>query len=139
MRQIVTCDAPRSALRGDAGTVGYILLRDGRSQVGVINQLPLEPTRWRLGFGWDQHSMFSPNPTGGSFKFECSVVAVPYWSLLALMAVLPALWCRRRWVRDRRQKMGLCLACGYDLRGSPDRCPECGAEAKSRPAEGAIA
>ena len=53
-------------------------------------------------------------------------VAVPLWWLTVLASVLPV----GRFVvairRIGRRRGGRCLHCGYDLRATPDRCPECG-------------
>lgn len=62
-------------------------------------------------------------------------LTVPHWALVAALAVLPGRWCRRQ-LRQRRwtgrpEAERCCLACGYDLRATPDRCPECGAVSES--------
>jgi hypothetical protein len=56
----------------------------------------------------------------------------PLWLMSLMTAMLPAVALRRRLVRRRRHEPGKypCERCGYDLRATPDRCPECGMEAK---------
>ena len=57
------------------------------------------------------------------------LAGVPFWSLVVLAALPPTLWYKklRRWRRERRRReAGHCTRCGYDLRATPDGCPECG-------------
>jgi len=52
-------------------------------------------------------------------------LVVPYWFILAL-TLAPGLLMIYRHIR--RPRAGHCAQCGYDLRASPQRCPECGAD-----------
>ncbi len=61
-------------------------------------------------------------------------LVVPYGYLIALTGIWPAVWCLRRWRRRRFVGDGRvpCVRCGYDLRATPDRCPECGCATATR-------
>ena len=58
------------------------------------------------------------------------VIALPHWFLAALLAMAPALFLWRRLRASHRLHRNLCRNCGYDLRASPGRCPECGASSQ---------
>jgi hypothetical protein len=68
----------------------------------------------------------------GSARYAMRTVnlRLPYWLLAVVFAAAPAWWLvflRKRRLRARRVVLGLCEACGYDLRATPGQCPECGA------------
>ena len=60
------------------------------------------------------------------FSRRYTAYAVPYWAPLAV-AIVPAVLAVTRFVRRwSRARRGRCPGCGYDLRMTADRCPECG-------------
>jgi hypothetical protein len=75
--------------------------------------------------------LFLNNPKPSAFQYpRYTKTVLSYWLAAAALAALPSLQVSRlvRSVRLRRRtRAGLCPACGYDLRATPDRCPECGA------------
>ncbi len=69
-----------------------------------------------------------PRPSGPAFPFW--MLTLPYSSMLEFLAILPALKVvaviRRSVRRAAKHRPGHCAICGYDLRATPQRCPECG-------------
>ncbi len=86
----------------------------------------------RLGFGYE----YSTQPAASNSGLITPMVfriRVPYWIIFVLTAIKPWRSIARFMRHVRRLRTGCCLFCGYDLRASPDRCPECGAASDPSP------
>lgn len=62
-------------------------------------------------------------------------VVVPWGAMMVVALLLPVLALRRMIRVDRwtvRKRKGLCQTCGYNLKESPERCPECGTPVVAR-------
>jgi hypothetical protein len=69
----------------------------------------------------------TPEATAAQATWWNLNVGIPPWFAIAMLLTLPLIrWCRQ-FFRLRRARIGACSSCGYDLRATPDRCPECGA------------
>ncbi len=64
-------------------------------------------------------NFIGPTDWTRSYKFR-----FPHWILTVVFALLPV--CKLALRRQIKQMEGYCCRCNYDLRATPDRCPECG-------------
>jgi hypothetical protein len=92
----------------------------------------LETKQRRIRLWWiDPNPVVSLDRTMNGWDLEVRVLLDrPVWNLLLLTiatAIMPTLALRRIMQRKRRTRTNHCARCGYDLRASPERCPECGA------------
>jgi hypothetical protein len=81
-----------------------------------------------LGLGVDHANNFEGVSNHLVLRGRHIGLSIPYWAAWALWIplVIPALRIRQQQIRRYRIGKTLCPECGYDLRATPNRCPECG-------------
>jgi hypothetical protein len=82
--------------------------------------------RWRwLGFAYRSEDRGGPDYAANYIYqgVKCRGFAAPDWSLAFAAGLMPLGWLV---TYRRRFRKGHCPSCGYDLRATPERCPECG-------------
>ncbi len=116
---------------------GYVIVNDQRGpgitgnysrswECGFDPPVSLKSSvRWalaRLAF-WPHYFPRTFNFATG--KVRQRMVTIPIWILAAIFSLPKSIPMIRQRLR-RRLPPGCCPKCGYDLRATPDRCPECG-------------
>ncbi|MDB5289449.1 MAG: hypothetical protein JWL69_690 [Phycisphaerales bacterium] len=92
---------------------------------GPVNDYTFGSVRWSL-LGFAIRTSTGTGASENPFTFRTDYFLVPHWFPAALTIILPARQLRILIRRAKRRHSGTCLRCGYDLRATPGRCPECG-------------
>jgi hypothetical protein len=139
----------RPARDGRAYDTGYVVLSAGKMY--LLDGIPADPhpsplaeqypARWwwsryqSNGFSIDTVEHSGDGISWGGFAYRTAwagaqtvnhAFILPCWFLLSVLVVSPVALIARRWVWRARRRAGACAMCGYDLRATPQRCPECG-------------
>ncbi len=100
-------------------SMSYIQIPEGRKVPNLSTQwiwkkIPVPQTR-------QAKRWISIQRTGAG-----KIVIIPVWMPILLFGSIITYCCLPFHRRRKRKKLGLCVNCGYDLRASKERCPECG-------------
>jgi hypothetical protein len=121
----------------------------GRITIGLVWFNPEDPGHYGRNLQFDEHGprwnkwSAQTNVPRGSWQeygyhpddseqqnrrgYHEICLTVPHSLLAMVLGVWPGVRITRFIRRSRQHREGLCQVCGYDLRATPDRCPECGA------------
>ncbi|HEV8604656.1 MAG TPA: hypothetical protein VGQ99_04780 [Tepidisphaeraceae bacterium] len=110
-------------------TAGDIMPRAGIPQP-IFAQRPINRAWYCFGVGIKKDSINMRRPNRSRRVFPVTIISIPI-QLLAFLCLVTTAWHiatigRRRRLRQSRIAHCQCPACGYDLRATPDHCPECG-------------
>jgi hypothetical protein len=123
-RQYVVAPAMPSGWGASTSTYGYVgVFRQGGGSGGVSwDPHLIAPGEFYFGHTVDL-GYGSISTTQIFHRFD--VWAVPFWLIVLVFATPPIFVALRKLKASRRSIRGLCSLCGYDLRATPERCPEC--------------
>jgi len=107
------------------------LVQDASATASFERQFPLYESEIRnLAIGLERESIFNPLNGRDTMIGTRTSIKIGFGYFPLLFSLLPiTVWLIPfiRWSHNRlTPKLGFCNHCGYDLRATPDRCPECG-------------
>jgi hypothetical protein len=87
----------------------------------------------KLGFEYNLEVLDRPNRIVREVHAKrYLLLGIPHWLAAILLGLWPGI-SMARWIGargSRRESAGRCRQCGYDMRATPMRCPECGTVAR---------
>ncbi|HVS72404.1 MAG TPA: hypothetical protein VHQ47_14205 [Phycisphaerae bacterium] len=85
----------------------------------------VSPPWWAYLVDGNYHP-WKPPPIGHSGTLLQVNLNLRVWLLFFPLSLFPSLWLLGKYRGIRRERAGHCAKCNYDMRASPNKCPECG-------------
>lgn len=126
VRSYLNLDKGRPAITGDDGYLDKHFRHEYSSSDGEIDY-----AWWPGGFVNGVYHPWYRHGFGFQWDPDCLVIILPHWFIASAFASLPLFAVASRLRNSRITSASCCPKCQYDVRATPDRCPECGTRLKN--------